>query len=125
MLQEDFYYLSRVYKDKETGMKNKTVSITEKELRTMVKEVVRRKIARLQEAEDLTARREVVMAAEKNSMDFEKAIIKILNMVHPDKLPTEYQKRYLAVVQQMNDDIVTAVMNAAKQLVKFPKDKKD
>lgn len=106
-------------------MKNKTVSITEQELRAMVKEVVKRKVARLQEAEDLTARREVVAAAQKNSMDFEKAIIKILNMVHPDKLPTEYQKRYLVVVQQMNDDIVSAVMNAAKQLVKFPKDKKD
>jgi hypothetical protein len=107
------------------NMKNKTVvSISEEELRSMVKEVVKKKVATLKEGGDLTARRQVVMAAEKAGMDFEKVIVKILNMVEPDQLPTEYQKRYLAVVKEMNDDIVQAVMSAAKQLVKFPKNKK-
>jgi chemotaxis protein CheY-P-specific phosphatase CheC len=102
----------------------KVISVSEEELRTMVKEAVRKKVAVLKEAEDLTARREVVLAAEKAGMDFEKMIIKILDLVHPDRLPTEYQKRYLSIVQEMNDDIVASVMNAAKQLTKFPKNKK-
>jgi hypothetical protein len=107
-------------------MKNKSVvSFSEDELRSMIREVVNKKVTALKEAGDLTARRQVVLAAEKAGMDFEKVIVKILNMVEPDKLPTEYQKRYLAVVQEMNSDIVTAVMNAARQLVKFPKNKKD
>jgi len=101
------------------------ISISESQLRSMIREVVQKKVANLKEGQDLTARRQVVMAAEKASMDFEKVIVKILNMVHPDKLPTKFQKRYLAVVEEMNDDIVKAVMHAAKQLVKFPKNKKD
>jgi len=106
-------------------MKNKTiVEISEQELRSMVKEAVKKKLANLKEAEDLTARREVVLAAEKAGMDFEKIIIKLLNMVHPDKLPTEYQKNYLLIVQDMNEKIVDAVMNASKQLTKFPKNNK-
>ena len=101
-----------------------TVSISQEELKKLVQEAVRKKVASLKEAGDLTARRQVVMAAEKAGMDFEKVIIKILNMQDPDSMPTEFQKKYLAVVQQMNKEIVAAVMNAAKQLVKFPKNEK-
>lgn len=97
------------------------IEISDNQLRSMVKEVVRKKIATLKEAKDFSARREVVLAAEKAAMDFEKVIIKTLNMKHPDELPTTYQKHYYAVVEDMKDDIVKAVMNAAKQLVRFPK----
>lgn len=103
----------------------KKLAISDQELRSMVREVVRKKVTSLKEARDFSARREVVLAAEKAAMDFEKVIIKTLGMQHPDDLPTQFQKQYYAVVEEMKDDVVKAVMNAARQLVRFPKAKQE
>lgn len=104
-------------------IEKKKLAISEQELRSMVREAVRRKVTSLKEARDFSARREVVIAAEKAAMDFERVVIKTLGMQHPDALPTQFQKQYYAVVEEMKDDVVKAVMNAARQLVKFPKAK--
>ncbi len=104
---------------------NKKLTISDQELRSMVREVVQKKVTQLKEARDFSARRVVVLAAEKAAMDFEKVIIKTLAMQHPDNLPTEFQKQYYAVVEEMKDNVVKAVMDAARQLVRFPKANKE
>jgi hypothetical protein len=98
------------------------MKVSEEELRQMVREVIKKKVAsRLQEAGDLSAKRWVVHAAEEASMKFEQVIVKTLGLVPPDELPVDYQKQYYAVVEEMKDDIVKAVTKAARDLVKFPK----
>lgn len=97
------------------------MKITDQELRKMIREVVRKKVAVLKEAEDFTARRQVVHSAEAASMNFEQEIVKLLNLEHPDNLPTELQKKYYFIVDSMKDEIKRAVMEATRKLAAFPK----
>ena len=101
------------------------MKINEKELRKMVREVVRKNIMTLKEGEDFTARRQIVQSAKKAAMDFENEIINLLGLVVPDDMPPNLQKQYYVVVQQMSESIVTAVQDATRELAKFPKAKNE
>lgn len=101
------------------------MKITEQELREMVREVVQNKVAKLKEGNDFTARRQVVHSAQEASMNFEKEIVGLLGLEHPDSLPPELQKQYYVVVDEMKDKIVSAVMAATRELAKFPKPRED
>jgi len=101
------------------------MKINEQEIREMVREVVAKKIAELNEGRDFSARRQVVHSAEAASMEFEKEIVKLLGLEHPDNLPPDLQKRYYLAAQTMKDKIVAAVMEATMELAKFPKPKEE
>lgn len=97
------------------------MKITDKELRTMVREAVRKKVSKLKEARDFSARRQVVHSAESASMEFESEIVNLLNLQRPDDLSPALQKQYYYIVETMKDKIVKAVMDATRQLAKMPK----
>ena len=101
------------------------MKITDQELRKLVREVVRKKVATLQEGQDFTARRQVVQSAQKASMEFENEIVGLLGLEHPDSLPPNLQKEYYVVVDAMKDQIVGAVMDATRELAKFPKPREE
>lgn len=101
------------------------MKITDQELRKIVREVVREKVAKLKEGNDFTARRQVVHSAEAASMNFEQEIVKLLGLEHPDRLPPDLQKKYYVVVDGMKDKIKSAVMEATRELAKFPKPRED
>jgi len=99
------------------------MKITDQELRKLVREVVQKKIDVIREGADFTARRQVVQSAQKASMNFENEIVGLLGLESPDNLPTDLQKKYYVVVNKMKDDVVSAVMEATRELARFPKPK--
>jgi len=99
------------------------MKITDQELRNLVREVVRSKISVIKEGVDFTARRQVVQSAQNASMSFENEIVGLLGLESPDLLPQDLQKKYYVIVDQMKDQIVSAVMEATRELAKFPKPK--
>lgn len=101
------------------------MKISDKELRMMVREAVRRKVSKLKEARDFSARRQVVHSAESASMEFESEIVNLLNLQRPDDLPPALQKQYYYIVETMKDKIVKAVMDATRNLAKMPKKETD
>ena len=78
----------------------------------------------LKEDVNFTAKRNIVMAAQHASQQFENEIMKAFNLVHPDQLPGHIQEQYFAVVKEMEEGVVHAVKNAVRKLVRFPKNKK-
>jgi hypothetical protein len=101
------------------------MKINEQEIRDMVREVVAKKLSELNEGKDFSARRQVVHSAKQASMEFEKEIVGLLGLEHPDNLPPDLQKRYYLAVEKMNSEIVKAVMSATMELAKFPKPKEE
>jgi len=99
------------------------MKITKQELNEIIKEAVQNKLASLNEDVNFTAKRNVVMAAQHAAKAFESEIIKTFDLRHPDKLPTEIQEAYFAIVKEMEKDFVAAVQKAVRQLVRFPKNK--
>lgn len=97
------------------------MKISDNELRTMVREAIQKKLASLKEARDFSARRQVVHSAQQASMEFENEIVGLLNVVKPDELPPALQKQYYFIVEQMKDKIVSAVMEATRELARLPK----
>ena len=87
----------------------------------MIREAVKKKLSSLNEANDLTARRQIIQSAQTTSMTFENDIVKLLNLVPPDNLPPETQKRYLEVVKNLENAFVLAVADAVKELSRFPR----
>ena len=100
------------------------MKITKQELNEIIKEAVQNKMASLNEDVNFTAKRNIVMAAQHASQQFENEIIKTFNLVHPDQLPGHIQEQYFAVVKEMEDGVVSAVQDAVRKLVRFPKNKK-
>jgi len=95
------------------------MKITKKELKKMIREALRN---RLQESgSDFTAKRQIVAAAQSASMDFEKQIQQLLGLEDPDNMQPELQSRYLAVAKKMSNGIITAVVDATKELSHFPR----
>lgn len=97
------------------------MKITEKELRKIVKEAVQKKLSMINEGNDFTAKRQIVLAAGNTSMSFETEIVKLLDLVAPDDLPDEAQKMYYQVVEDMKSKFVEAVTEAVNKLSKFPR----
>lgn len=99
------------------------MKITKQELNEIIKEAVENKLASLNEDVNFTAKRNIVMAAQHAAKGFESEIIKAFDLRHPDRLPTEIQEKYYAVVKEMERDFVAAVQKAVRELVRFPKNK--
>jgi hypothetical protein len=65
--------------------------------------------------------RNIEHMASSTSMEFEKNIIEALGLMNVDHMQPQLQAKYFEVVTQMKDGIKSAVMEAAKQLVAFPR----
>ena len=65
------------------------------------------------------------MSAQQASLDFEKEIIKTLDLVSPDELNPNLRARFNEIVETMKDDIVSAVRIAVEQLSPFPRSTED
>ena len=99
------------------------MKVTEQELREMVREALKAKLAegKLYEGSNYTAGRQVILSAQQAAFDFEKEIIKTLGLVAPDDLPDQVLLRYNEIVEEMKDDVVGAVKKAVDSLAPFPK----
>lgn len=94
------------------------IKITTDEIVEMVKEAVQV----VKEANDFSAKRQIIFAAQSASMDFEKEIVKGLDLVDPDQMNNpKLQAQYLSVVKEMERGVVHAVAKAIKQLIAFPR----
>lgn len=100
------------------------MKVTKEELNTLIQEALQKKMETLKEDVNFTAKRNIVMAAQNASQQFENEIMKAFNLVHPDQLPGHIQEQYFAVVKEMEEGVVHAVKNAVRKLVRFPKNKK-
>lgn len=102
------------------------MKITKTELQRLVRESVRKQMAQgLNEAADYMAGRQVLVSAQQASLDFEKEIIKTLDLVSPDELNPNLRARFNEIVETMKDDIVSAVRIAVEQLSPFPRSTED
>ena len=100
------------------------MKVTKEELNTLIQEALQKKMETLKEDVNFTAKRNIVMAAQNASQQFENEIMKAFNLVHPDQLPGHIQEQYFVVVKEMEEGVVHAVKNAVRKLVRFPKNKK-
>lgn len=75
----------------------------------------------LLESNHFSAMRTIQHMATSTSMEFEKNIVDSLGLMDPDHMQPELQAKYFAIAQAMKDGLVDSVMNAAKQLISFPR----
>lgn len=106
------------------------MKITKTELQRLVRESVLKQMMAAQggninEAADYMAGRQVLVSAQQASLDFEKEIIKTLDLVSPDELNPNLRARFNEIVETMKDDIVSAVRIAVEQLSPFPRSTED
>jgi len=73
------------------------------------------------ESSHFSAMRAIEHMAASTSMDFEKNIVDSLGLMNPDHMEPNLQAKYFQVVTAMKDGIRSAVMDAAKQLLSFPR----
>lgn len=100
---------------------NKTITITQSQLKEMVTKVVKARIQESMGGNPIMAKREIIALMDSTSRNFEHEIIKTFNLQNPDMLAPELQRKYLEVVETMKQRLVTAAMDAVKELVAFPK----
>ena len=98
------------------------MKITDAEIRKIVKEAVKRTML-IKEAENLTALRRLIIKAEQTALDFEKNIVNELDLISPDSMDEKTQRVYLHIVASLKRSLVSAVIDAAKELNKLPKEK--
>ncbi len=96
------------------------MKITDAEIRKIVKEAVKRTML-IKEAENLTALRRLIIKAEQTALDFEKNIVNELDLISPDSMDEKTQRVYLHIVASLKRSLVSAVIDAAKELNKLPK----
>lgn len=87
-------------------------------LETMIKESIKKKLL---ESNNFTALRQLKHQAVSTSMAFESNIQSELNLMDPDQLSPDLQKKYYEIVDQLKDNIVNSVLNTSKLLASFPK----
>lgn len=97
------------------------MKISEPELKKMIKEAVKKKMATLKESSDFTAKRKIIHSAQNASMEFEGEIKSLLNLVEPDDLPPNMQTKYLEIAEEMKKEVVQAVANAVRRFATMPR----
>jgi len=97
------------------------MKITEQELREMIRESVKKKIATLNESSDFTAKRKIVHSAQNASMEFENEIKASLNLINPDDLDPHLQKKYYEIASEMQEAIVQSVVVAVGRFATLPR----
>lgn len=75
----------------------------------------------LLESSHFTAMRAIEHAAVNTSMEFEKNIVDSLGLMNPDHMQPELQAKYFQIVTTMKEGIKSSIVDAAKQLVSFPR----
>lgn len=100
------------------------VTITEAELRALVRESLKKKLGQtpLNESLALSAKRKLTLSAKEHTMDFEKKIVDTLGLTDPDELSEELQKQYIEIVEEMQNRVVAAVQEAVAKLATFPRE---
>lgn len=75
----------------------------------------------LLESNHFTAMRNIEHLANSTSMEFEKNIVDALGLMNPDHMQPDVQAKYFQIVSSMKEGIKSSIMDAAKQLVSFPR----
>jgi|LakMenE01Jun11ns_1017448.scaffolds.fasta_scaffold8237112_1 hypothetical protein len=75
----------------------------------------------LLESNHFTAMRNIEHLANSTSMEFEKNIVDALGLMNPDHMQPDVQQKYFQIVSSMKEGIKSSIMDAAKQLVSFPR----
>lgn len=96
--------------------------MTTKISRTKLEEAIQAGVKKaLLESNHFSAMRNIQHMATSTSMEFEKNIVDSLGLMNPDHMQPDLQQKYFEVAQKMKDGIVNSVMDAAKQLISFPR----
>lgn len=95
--------------------------ITEEELKRLIKEAVKKKVAALKESSDFTAKRKIVHSAQQASMEFEGEIKSLLNLVDPDQLNPALQQKYFEIAEEMKAGVVAVVAKAVRRFATMPR----
>lgn len=98
-----------------------TAKITKTSLKEAISKAVKTEIAKLLESNHFSAMRQIEHMASSTSMEFEKNILDSLGLESPDNMQPELQQKYFQIAQAMKAGIRTAVLDAAKQLISFPR----
>ena len=97
-------------------------TITTKELKILEEEI--RKVARasiLQEVKSFNATRILKNAARSAVLDFEREIIKELNLITPDEMDDSSQAAYNEAMERMTTVVVNAVVDAVQAVEHLPR----
>lgn len=89
--------------------------------RKKLSEAVTKAVIQLAESNHFSAMRNIEHMAASTSMEFEKNIVDALGLLNPDSMDPQIQTKYFQIVTKMKDGIRTAVMDAAKELLSFPR----
>ncbi len=92
--------------------------INKKQLAEAVQAAVKKALL---ESNHFTAMRNIEHLANATSMEFEKNIVDSLGLMNPDHMQPDVQAKYFQVVTNMKEGIKTSIMDAAKQLISFPR----
>jgi len=95
-----------------------TTKINKKQLAEAVEVAVKKALL---ESNHFTAMRNIEHAAVNTSMEFEKNIVEALGLMNPDHMQPNVQAKYYEIVTRMKEGIKASIMDAAKQLVAFPR----
>jgi len=95
-----------------------TIKIHKQQLAEAVKTAVAKALL---ESNHFTAMRNIEHLANATSMEFEKNLVDSLGLMNPDHMQPDVQQKYFQIVTAMKDGIKTSIMDAAKQLVSFPR----
>ena len=95
-----------------------TKKITQKQLAEAVEKIVK---INLKESNHFTAMRSIEHAADTTSMEFERNIVDTLGLRDQYHLQPDVQAKFFQIVTKMKQGIRAAIMDAAKELVPFPK----
>jgi hypothetical protein len=96
-----------------------TTKINGKKLAEAIQTIVK---TTLLESNHFSAMRSIEHMAASTSMEFEKNIVDALGLMNPDHMQPDLQAKYFQVVSNMKEGIKSAVMDAAKQLISFPRE---
>jgi hypothetical protein len=95
-----------------------TKKINKKQLAEAVEVAVKKALL---ESNHFTAMRNIEHAATNTSMEFEKNIVDALGLMNPDHMQPDLQAKYFQIVTGMKEGVKSAIMDAAKALVSFPR----
>ncbi|TXH11325.1 MAG: hypothetical protein E6R04_01725 [Spirochaetes bacterium] len=98
-----------------------TAKISKTSLEEAISKAVQSEVAKLLESNHFSAMRQIEHMASSTSMEFEKNILDALGLENPDNMQPELQQKYFQVVQAMKAGIRSSVLDAAKQLISFPR----
>lgn len=95
-----------------------TTKINRKQLAEAIQAIVTKTLL---ESNHFSAMRNIEHMASSTSMEFEKNIVDALGLIDPDHMQPDLQAKYFQIVTTMKEGMRNVVMDAAKQLISFPR----